>query len=43
MISETTPRRLRAVGLFYRDFAPVTDGEVGSLLRKAAAELGLVR
>ncbi|HLW96325.1 MAG TPA: phosphoribosyltransferase family protein [Solirubrobacteraceae bacterium] len=43
VISETTPRRLRAVGLFYRDFAPVTDEEVGSLLREAAAELEVAR
>jgi len=43
VICETTPRRLRAVGLFYRDFSPVSDEEVVALLREAAAELGVAR
>lgn len=38
VICHTIPRRLRAVGVFYGDFSPVSDEEVTSHLRDAAAE-----
>jgi putative phosphoribosyl transferase len=39
VVSQMTPRRLRAVGLFYRDFSPVSDEAVEALLSEAAIEL----
>jgi putative phosphoribosyl transferase len=37
VICAKVPRRLRAVGLYYRDFSAVSDAEVGALLDAAAA------
>ena len=43
VICHTIPRRLRAVGVFYGDFSPVSDEEVTSHLRDAAAEFEVAR
>ncbi|HEX4036139.1 MAG TPA: phosphoribosyltransferase family protein [Solirubrobacteraceae bacterium] len=39
VICQMTPRRLRAVGLFYRDFSPVSDETVQALLGESTTEL----
>jgi predicted phosphoribosyltransferase len=37
LVCDVNPAFLRSVGEWYRDFSPITDGEVRSLLARAAA------